>query len=150
MMRRHTRSGIWLVTGLMVCLLGCSSLHSTQVGNIDSQTVLNGKRFEILLSETGVNLKEAAEIVTAVAGADKGKEAGVISDIIALFQMGPRTGNPVFDDAFSDDLMTRLRFRCPSGRITGLNSIREATKYPVISGEIIKLTGFCVTEGGQP
>ena len=78
-----------------------------------------------------------------------GKKMGKIGDIIALFQMGPKTGNPVFNPAYSDNLILKLRTLCPSGRITGLTSIRETNKYPVISGEIVKLTGYCFKEDHQ-
>ena len=131
--------------------IGCSVLHSTQVGNIDSQVVLQNKPFEILVSETGVNTEEITKIAVALSKnqGSSGKKMGKLGDLIALFQMGPKTGNSVFDPTYSDDLILKLHKLCPSGHITGLTSIRETNKYPGISGEIVKITGYCSKEDHQ-
>ena len=83
-----------------------------------------------------------------MAGKRASKQVGAVQDIVKMFQMGPRTGNPVFDDAYSDRLITLLQRQCPSGRISGLISIREAAKYPVVSGELVKLVGYCLRGKG--
>jgi hypothetical protein len=75
------------------------------------------------------------------------QQAGQLSEIISMFQMGPRTGNLVFNDTYAEGILLNLYQACPSGRITGLMSIRETRKYPVISGEIIKVTGYCLGRG---
>ena len=127
---------------------GCAVMHHTQVGEVDSEVVLEGERFELLLSEVGVNVDEAAVIAAAVAGKRASKQVGAVQDIIKMFQMGPRTGNPVFDEAYSDRIITLLKKACPSGRLSGLISIRETAKYPVVSGELVKLVGYCLREKG--
>ena len=139
------------MTGVLLSgITGCTTLHSIQFGNIDSKTVLEGQRFEVLVSEVGFNIDEAAAIAAvAVASAGHAKEAGAAGDIIKLFQVGPRTGNPVFDEKYSDKVMQFLKLKCPSGQITGLTSIRESAKYPVVSGEIVKLVGYCKTEAAK-
>ena len=112
--------------------------------------VLEGERFEVLVSELGVDIEgalELAKVAAQLAGASK--EESQAADIIKLFQMGPRTGNPVFDDTYSDPMMKLLKARCPSGRISGLTSIRETASYPLVSGEIVKLTGYCMKENSQ-
>ena len=139
----------WIgATALCLSLLssGCVFLHSAQVSEVDSEVVLQGQRFEILLSEMGVNLEEGTQIAAGIAESAGGKSEGVntAGSIIALFQMGPKTGNPVFSDDFSDDLIHQLKLKCPSGRISGLTSVRETAKYPVVSGEIVKLIGYCL------
>lgn len=127
---------------------GCAALHSAQVGDIDSRAVLEGKPFDIKLSNVGFNVEEAASIAAAIAeGAGSGEGADAIStvgDIIELFQMGPKTGNPVFKVDYSDEMSTKLIAACPSGRITGLMAVRETAKYPALSGEIVRLTGYCI------
>ena len=62
--------------------------------------------------------------------------------------MGPKTGNPVFDDTYSDALAEML-LKCPSGQISGLVSVRESAHYPIVSGEVIKLVGYCLMDGGE-
>ena len=118
------------------------SLDDAVIARIDR----HGQRFEILLSEMGVNLEEGTQIAAGIAESAGGKSEGVntAGSIIALFQMGPKTGNPVFSDDFSDDLIHQLKLKCPSGRISGLTSVRETAKYPVVSGEIVKLIGYCL------
>lgn len=125
-------------------LLSCAILHSTQITDIDSATVKNGSRFNILLSETGVNLKEASKIAQAITNDQKTRQdIKELNAIISLFQMGPTTGNMVFNDTYADYVVDLLRAKCPSGKISGLMSIRETAKYPVVSGEIVRLVGYC-------
>jgi len=123
-------------------MTGCAVLHSVQLGEIDSQAVLQGRHFEIKVSDVGFSTEDAVAIAIAMeAGSSEG--VSVIGDIIALFQMGPKTGNPVFHDDYSDTIGTWLAQECPSGNITGLMAIRESADYPVISGEIVRLVGYC-------
>ena len=126
---------------------GCTTIHSVQLGNIDSQTLLTSKPFEIKVNEIGVNTEDAVAIAETIATATgHGEEVSTIGDIIELFQMGPRTGNPVFNVQYSDKIAEKLTQECPSGRITGLMSIRETAEYPVISGEIVRLVGYCMKD----
>jgi len=138
-------------TLLWGALSGCAVLHTTQVGEIHSPTVLQGKRFEIKVSNIGFDLDTAVAIANAVARqSDHADTVGAAGEIIKLFQTGPRTGNPVFRDDYSDRVFEMLRAECPSGRISGLVSIRETAKYPVVSGEIVKLIGYCAPEEDAP
>ena len=130
---------------MFLLLTSCSILHKTQLSEIDSRTVLKGRRFEVLVSETGINLQEATSIAKAFTQDQKTKsDFQALNDIIAAFQMGPRTGNMVFNDKYPDSVVPMLLQNCPSGKISGLMSIRETNKYPVVSGEIIRLIGYCL------
>ncbi len=123
-------------------------MHSTQLGEIDSRVVLKGRKFQVLVSETGFNLDEMAGILrhsTTHAGTQT--QIAEVQAIIGLFQMGPRTGNQVMNETYADNMIDLLRKECPKGRISGLMSIRETAKYPVISGEVVRLTGYCLEEG---
>ena len=132
------------VIALGLMLQACAFLHSAQVGEIDSQTVLKGKKFELLVSETGVNVQEALKIGESMTQHAKTSDAlKSVRQVIALFQMGPVTGNYIYDDAYADMIFDLIKRECPSGKISGLTSIRETNKYPVVSGEIVKITGFC-------
>jgi len=134
-----------LATGLL--LQGCAVLHSVQLGDIDSKTVLSGQAFEIKVSELGINTEDLIAIGEAIGKASGyGKEADTIGDIIELFQTGPRTGNPTFTEKYSDNLRELLLQECPSGNITGLMAIRETAQYPVVSGEIVRLVGYCAKD----
>jgi hypothetical protein len=125
--------------------IGCAVLHRTQLAEVDSKAVLKGQRFEVLLSETGVNLQEATDIAKSLTQHQKtSDDMQAINDIIAMFQMGPRTGNMVFNEKYADAVPELILKNCPSGRVSSLMSIRETNKYPVVSGEIVRLVGYCI------
>ena len=105
---------------------------------------MKSRPFDIKVSETGVNLNEAAEIGKAV-GKSHSNEIDQVRDIVALFQQGPHTGNPVYNEKYAQDIGEMIVRECPSGRISQLVSVREMRKYPAISGEIVKVTGRCIT-----
>ncbi len=121
-------------------LSGCAVLHHVQVGEVDSRADSTGVPFEIKVSETGVDMED----VKAIAKATQSDAGSDIANAIALFQFGPRTGNPVYNERYAEKLIYQIYEKCPSGRVTNLVSIREMRKYPVISGEIVKVTGICL------
>ena len=132
---------------LLLCLftvMGCAQLHHVQVGEINSHADYVQKPFDIKISESGVNIGEAARISKVFLNKDRARDAGNIAAAIGLFQMGPRTGNPVYVKGYAKNLVQLLYEKCPSGNITGLMSIRETRKYPVVSGEIVRVTGYCL------
>jgi hypothetical protein len=116
------------------------------VGDIDNDSKFSLRPFELKVSETGVNLEEAGKIAKALNGSKVGRQdTDNVVGFIQLFQQGPRTGNPVFNENYAQNIVSDLFKQCPSGRVTGVVSIREMRKYPVISGEIIKIKGYCMT-----
>lgn len=130
-------------------LVSCAQLHHVQIGEIASHPDYIQKPFEIKISEMGVNIDEAAKIVTLASGKSANSDAQEIAGLIGLFQMGPRTGEPVYEKDYAKNLIQVLYEKCPSGKISGLTSIRETRKYPVISGEIVKITGYCLMKKGS-
>ena len=133
---------------LFLLLTGCAQLHHVQLGEIDSDPRFVEKPFDIKISEIGVSLEDAKALSKAALRGEDQQAAKDIMNIIALFQMGPQTGNPVYVKDYAKNLMQVLYEKCPSGRITGLMSVRESRKYPVISGEIVKVTGYCLLPKG--
>ena len=67
-----------------------------------------------------------------------------LETVIALTQFGPQTGEPTFSDDWADGMVEQLLHVCPSGQVTGLSARREAMKYPVISGELVTIKGYCI------
>ena len=141
---KYTYLGIALI--VLFSLGGCAQLHGYQIGNIDRNEG-SMKTFEVKVSGTGVNLEEANQVAQGMfklAGNKKGAEgANSIKETVAMFQFGPKTGNPVYDEKYADKLYSLVRQKCQSGHVSGLTIVRETRKYPVISGEIVKITGFC-------
>jgi hypothetical protein len=135
---------------MMKCLVisallftSCARLHHVQLSDIDNRDQFRLQKIDVKVSENGFNLDEAASIAKGVTrGADDKIEN--IRQILGLFQMGPKTGNPVFEEKYAEGLVLKLYEACPSGKLTGLMAIRESRKYPVISGEIVKIIGYCM------
>ncbi len=131
---------------VLIGMSGCAVLHHAQVGDVDDSPDYTRRSFDIKFSETGIDVEEAGHVAKAVSRSGKGNKA--IDDavaIIGMFQMGPRTGNLIFNEKYAENLLYRIQEECPSGRVSGLMAIRETRKYPVISGEIVKITGYCLT-----
>ena len=140
------------ILGLFSLLLlsGCAIIHHTQVGEVDSKTVLKGQKFEIRVSETGVSFKEAAQIGKSLTNHQgTSDDIGQAQKILSMFQMGPSTGNHVFSDDYADLIFDKIKQKCPNGKISGLTSIRETAKYPVVSGEIVRILGYCLKIKGS-
>lgn len=137
----------WGVCFCSVFLGSCAVLHRTQIGEIDQRPGIELTPFEIKVSETGVDLKEVTAIQRGLfKDSREAKAAGDLAAIISLFQMGPKTGNPVYSDSYARDLVKALHNQCPRGSVTGVTSVRETRKYPVVSGEIVKIRGYCISK----
>jgi hypothetical protein len=139
-MRRFTRALTLLAIPFGTA---CASLHHYEVSDIDST---EGKLtpFELQVDETGINVHEAIGIAKTVAGDQGKKRLGTLDSAIALFQVGPSTGNPTFNETWADGVIPALRERCPTGHITGVSTVRETNRYPVVSGEIVTIKGYCI------
>lgn len=123
---------------------GCAYLHRVQIGEVDAEIVESGEKFEIVVSELGFNLDEAGAVAKALTqDAQTREQISSAQAIISLFQMGPRTGNTILDPTYADRVYDVVKTKCPSGKLSGLMSVRETAKYPVVSGEIVKVVGFC-------
>jgi hypothetical protein len=130
---------------------GCAVLHRVQISDIDNRDGFALVPFEIKVSEVGVDLQEAQNIQKGLFKNSKaGQTASDIAAIVSLFQMGPRTGAPIYDEKYAEKLIYALHQQCPSGQITGVSSIRETRSYPVIKGEIVKIQGYCLRKRQSP
>lgn len=137
-----------MFTVLLGSLFGCVAMHSVQIGEVDGSIVHDGQRFEIKLSAIGFSPKEMGDIAKIGANTKEGEETiDTIAGLVELFQMGPRTGERVADPRFADRLQEEVFRRCPSGQISGLMTVRETADYPGLTGEIVKLVGYC--RGGK-
>ena len=134
---------------LFLGLSSCASLYHMQVANIEASN--RGRLVEVYVSETAFDFKSVGQTGlniakrNAVRRGDTGAQDKIAGAelILALSNYGPRTGLPVFTDRYSDYVLDELISKCPTGRITGITSIREARQYPFISGEIVQIRGFC-------
>ncbi len=104
---------------------------------------------DIKVSEMGFSVKEAGKIGSALTRDKQSDSINRIANIISMFQTGPKTGKPIYNESYARNIRNKIIQSCPSGRITGLSSVRETTSYPVISGEIVRITGYCITQKGK-
>lgn len=135
---------------IAIAFSSCAMLHHVQLGEVVGSSSYNAVPFDIKISETGINIGELKEVSKVFLNKHGDKTADDAAAIIGLFQMGPRTGNTVYSKDYARNLIQLIYEKCPSGNVSGLMSIRETRKYPVISGEIVKVTGYClVAKGGR-
>jgi len=130
-------------------MFSCAQLHHVQLGEVTSHPDYVAKPFDIKISESGINLGEASATAVSVLDQKHHDDAKNIAAFISLFQMGPTTGNPVYVKGYAKNLVQIIYEKCPSGKVTGLMSVRESRKYPIISGEIVHLTGYCLLRKGS-
>lgn len=119
----------------------CVALHSYSIGEIDNRKAWKSRPIDIKVSEFGVSMED----INQISRSTKSEAGSSLSQIIQLFQQGPRTGLPVYNEHYAERIFDDLRRECPSGQITQVNAIRETNRYPVISGEIIRITGRCLS-----
>ena len=124
-------------------LAACARLDHVQIGEID-QTQGTLIPFTVQVSEFGFEAAAAAELGRAVSKGRTAEQFQQLRDILALMNMGPRTGNPVYDEEYADKVLDYIYAECPTGKITGLTSVREAKSFGAVSGEIVRLSGFCI------
>lgn len=135
---------IFLILTIAFMASSCAVLHNVQIGEIESSTEMVSTPFEIKVSEFGVDLNDVKAISNAALSKGNAQRSNDALQAIQYFQMGPHTGAGVYSIAYVDHMERKIRQQCPSGRITGLMSIRESAEYPVIKGEIVKIKGYCL------
>lgn len=123
---------------------GCATAHQVQVSDIDSsQGEL--RPFQVQVNATGFSASDAAAVAKSfTSDARTQRDLDTAESIVALTQMGHKTGDPTFSDDWADAAALKVLERCPNGRITGLSARRETMDYPVISGEIVTIRGYCI------
>jgi hypothetical protein len=133
-----------VVLACAVASFGCARAHHIQVSDVDSsQGEL--QPFEVKVNATGVSVSDSAAVARAMSSdRETRKQVDTLESIIALTQMGPKTGDPTFSDDWADEAAGKVLARCPTGQVTGVTTRRETMDYPVISGEIVTIKGYCI------
>jgi len=152
-MQKYFIRSNWLKSLLMLILpvsfYGCAILHHVQVGQIDNRSSETLIPFEIMMSEVGVSTEEIGKMAKATKSSG-GDQVADLAAIVSLFQFGPKTGNITYNERYAERMVYEIHQKCPSGKVTGLMSVREMRKYPAISGEIVKVSGYCRKARVQP
>ena len=130
-------------------LQGCAVLHHVQLGDIDNRDRLTLRPIEVKVSETGIDLNDVKALSRLALGKQDSKGVNSALSFVQYFQMGPHTGNGVYSLEYIQHIQETLTVQCTDGFITGVMAIRETRKYPVVSGEIIKIKAYCATVKGS-
>ena len=124
----------------------CAVLFKVQLSDIDGPAA-KGHIISVKASETTVDLAEVASISKNLGRSTKSKGLGQagegIDTYLALFQMGPKTGAPVYNEFYVRSVTEDLVAQCKNGRLTNIISVREAREYPVIKGQIVRIDALC-------
>jgi hypothetical protein len=137
------KTKIILAAACLFVFSSCAQLHDVQISDADLSDAHQTK-FDVKASDTGVDLKEAGELLKALSSNTASKTAGdTLSTVWSVMTFGPKTGNPTFSYDYANGLASSIDSICGSGKITMLSSIRESNKYPIISGEIVRYVGYC-------
>ena len=51
------------------------------------------------------------------------------SNTVALLQLGPKTGAPIYDKTWGEQLLNQLLEKCPSARLENIYTQRLSTDY---------------------
>ena len=86
----------------------CAYVYRVDLGEIDDRREFDKTYFEVIVSELGVNTEEAVRLLGAFSGASE-KEQKKTSDLIKLFQMGPITGNPVYNETYAENILLLIQ-----------------------------------------
>ena len=122
----------------------CATLHQIQISDIQG-TEGRLAPIEVRVSETGIDVQKATELEGAMTASHIARlEGHEVGGILSFFQFGNKTGNVVYSETYADQALREMVRQCPTGRITGLVSVRETRAYPVVSGEVVKLSGLCI------
>ncbi len=133
----------------VLCLFlssGCAVLYKVQLSDIENTP--RGKPVSVKVSEMTVDFGEASRLAKELGRSSGSKGMGSLgnaaSNYEALFQFGPRTGAPVFNEFYAREVPERLAAECKAGYLTNVTSIRESRDYPVIKGQIVRVDATCV------
>jgi hypothetical protein len=125
---------------------GCAVLYKVQLSDLEHAP--RGKAVSIKVSEMTVDFGDVRRIANRLGKSSAshgmrgvGKAAGSYE---TLFQFGPRTGAPVFNEFYAREVPERLAAECKNGYLTNVTSLRESRDYPVIKGQIVRVDATCV------
>lgn len=137
-----------MILVLAPLIQGCAVLHHVQIGEVENRSQFTYIPVEMKISEMGIDLKDLKAISNAFLDKKSARDSNEALNYLAYFQMGPHTGAGIYNLEYIKQIEANLYSQCPKGFLTGLMSVRETRKYPVISGEIIKIKGFCASPKG--
>ena len=139
---------LWLSSGFLlsiIALIGCTRVHHVHIGAIDHTQ--RGLPIEVVIDSIGVDAAQVARTVESITQRGQ-KKSDKLSDTIALFQMGPKTGAPVYDPHWGERLMRELHQKCPSAKLRNIHTQRLSTDYgnTGTTRELLIVRALCIRD----
>ncbi|MDQ3231805.1 MAG: hypothetical protein M3Q07_08300 [Pseudobdellovibrionaceae bacterium] len=130
---------------------GCAVLYKVQLSDMERSA--RGRPVSVKVSENTVDFGEVASIAKGLgrsAGSRGMQNVGKAAEAYqTLFQFGPRTGAPVYNEFYAREIPERLAAECKNGYLTNVMSIRESREYPVVKGQIVRIDALCMQPQGK-
>ena len=122
-------ASVFSLLTIALALGGCVRVHHIQVASIDSTA--KGFPVEIVIDNIGVDAAKLAKSIEKVNQLvyRKKKPNNNISNTVALLQAGPKTGAPIYDKTWGEQLLNQLLEKCPSARLENIYTQRLSTDY---------------------
>ena len=89
---------------MLFTLTACTRVHHVQVGSIDN--TVTGIPIEIVVKTVGIDAAKLTKTTENITQQGKKNKNNKASDMVGLFQTGPRTGAPIYDQAWGEKIMT--------------------------------------------
>ena len=131
---------------LLVALaaMGCARVHHVQIGSIDN--TLRGFPIEVVINDVGIDAAKVVRQIESIQQIGKKKKNNTVSNIVNLFQTGPKTGAPIYDEHWGEKLLLELHQKCPSAQLKNVHSQRLSTDYgdTGVTKEIVVVKAICI------
>ena len=131
---------------LALVFTGCVRVHHVQVASVSSEA--QGFPIEVLIDGIGVDAAKVAKNIETLGKIITGskKSNNTVSNVIALLQTGPRTGSPIYEKSWGEQLLTQLLNKCPSARLVNVFTQRLATDYggTGVTREVVLVKATCL------
>ena len=117
-----------------------------QIGAIDNTVA--GVPINVVITDIGVDAAKVARRMEQIVQFNKKKKNNTVSNAISMFQVGPKTGAPVYDEHWGEHLLKELHLKCPSGRLKNVHSRRLSTDYgdTGVTKEIVVVDAICLRD----
>ena len=139
-------ASIFSLCTIALALSGCVRVHHIQVASVNSTA--QGFPVKVVIESLGVDAGKVAKNVEKINQVMKGhkRSNNKISDTIAMFQSGPKTGAPVYEESWGEQLLSRLLNKCPSAQLDNIYTQRLSTDYgdTGITREVVVVKATCL------
>ncbi len=122
---------------LLFSLPFCAKLHHIQIGELTNTQDFEPIPFDIQIKDDAIILGSDSKAVNTTL-------PWTLYFFSKLLSPGPTTGGTVAKTTYADQVLEEIIDNCPSGKVTGITSMRESRSFSMLSGEIVEINGYCL------